>query len=269
MDFSRFLEVIFVEGDETLPNVHRPSTKRPMGPPRPPLTCSVTIEPVPEGGKPVAVIQCPACRHTLKSSEALEVHRRTFHADYSDLSQSIAYPCQECDMTFPRKVLLDEHMICHIRVPLEPSSLDLEQSPQERKSFQCPVCSKRFQTNRLLKQHGKIHDENRVRSHKCPECSSAFFVKYKLARHMKLHKNEVVFKDISKVHQTCGTSGTDWTNVFPCSLCAKTFKSRRLLRAHKAIHAKIRVRSHVCALCSRGFYVKHKLERHLKIHDEK
>lgn len=273
MDFSRFLEVIFVEGDETIPENTCSNVKssRRTGPPRQSWTCSVTIEPVAPSQRG-HVIQCPVCWNTLKSFDALEFHLRTFHGDRSTSLKSMTYSCQECSMRFPLKALLEEHMICHISVPLEPSSLNLEQdlsSKADRKSFKCAICDKGFCSNRLLKQHGKIHDENRVRNHKCSLCSSAFFVKYKLTRHLKIHRNnDGTEKEIKSEFLTNRDMSVNEStnNVLSCSLCGQMFKSGRLLRTHKAIHARNRVRSHICPLCSKGFYVKHKLERHLQIH---
>lgn len=88
---------------------------------------------------------------------------------------------------------------------------DHMQSHGKDRTFQCDICDKKFFTQKIMRKHKIIHDEN-MRRIQCNYCPKKFIRPNQLAKHMLVHSG-------LKPH--------------PCDLCEKKYKFSWDLRKHK------------------------------------
>ena len=135
----------------------------------------------------------------------------------------VTYQCSTCNKTLPTTNSLCLHQYCH-----------------QSKEYKCAKCDKKFVHESRLKQHEPKH-----KMHKIFKCfHGACLKKYKhpqdLARHVESHLNVR--------HE--------------CDFCDKSFKEKRLLKCHLAVHLK--TTSYKCANCEKSFRHSNQLYRHKK-----
>lgn len=144
---------------------------------------------------------------------------------------------------------------------------------QPVRAFRCAICAKSFTTQPLCEAHEFRHTNQRP--HECTLCGKCFKMKCDLRIHMAGHAA---------------------VRKFECDLCTKAFRMRSHLADHRETHnterrlrcdqcpmlfkTSVTLRSHVrqmhtadhqykCALCDRGFYRRHKLDRHMAFHEKR
>jgi len=74
------------------------------------------------------------------------------------------------------------------------SQREEKEEVQLTKEFSCDMCSKIFKLRFHLKQHLKVHKEEKKKTHKCDFCSKAFKLKTDLIRHTRTHTGKRPFK---------------------------------------------------------------------------
>ncbi|XP_068984363.1 uncharacterized protein [Bombus flavifrons] len=117
------------------------------------------------------------------------------------LDGSTLYCCPECNLAFPDKTEIEQHIQAHI---------------QERK-YQCKECGAMLKRKEHLDQHMRGHSDERP--FKCPVCHKAFKRNEHLTRHYVIHSGD---------------------KNFLCSVCQKAFSRKDHLNKHTQTHLGIR-----------------------------
>ncbi|XP_071871656.1 uncharacterized protein isoform X2 [Bombus fervidus] len=117
------------------------------------------------------------------------------------LDGSTLYCCPECNLAFPDKTEIEQHIQAHI---------------QERK-YQCKECGAMLKRKEHLDQHMRGHSDERP--FKCPVCHKAFKRNEHLTRHYVIHSGD---------------------KNFSCSVCQKAFSRKDHLNKHTQTHLGIR-----------------------------
>ena len=244
---------------------------------------------------------CNTCEKSMKTSADLKKHKITHNQSLracpmcsrkvKSISKHIkykhegrAYPCNICKAKLTSNGNLRSHMTKHQNV-----------------EHVCEICQKSF---RYLKEHMKVHTDEKMERYKCEHCSKELSSSGSLRIHEKgVHqnnpsacsycekvlKNDMLLKNhITRVHKTekrqimctfvgCGVLFLFQSNMtthlsthlskkfFKCEVCDKTFKSKTGLMAHKSIHTKDRPCIR-CTLCPFNTTENYLLKRHLLRH---
>ncbi|XP_043674350.1 zinc finger protein 880-like isoform X1 [Vespula pensylvanica] len=117
------------------------------------------------------------------------------------LDGSRVYCCPECNLVFPEKSEIDQHIQAHI---------------QERK-YQCKECGAMLKRKEHLDQHMRGHSDERP--YKCPVCEKAFKRNEHLTRHYVIHSGD---------------------KNFTCTVCQKAFSRKDHLNKHTQTHLGIK-----------------------------
>ncbi|XP_046825314.1 zinc finger protein 860-like isoform X1 [Vespa crabro] len=117
------------------------------------------------------------------------------------LDGSRVYCCPECNLVFPEKSEIDQHIQAHI---------------QERK-YQCKECGAMLKRKEHLDQHMRGHSDERP--YKCPVCEKAFKRNEHLTRHYVIHSGD---------------------KNFSCTVCQKAFSRKDHLNKHTQTHLGIK-----------------------------
>ncbi|XP_055644779.1 zinc finger protein ZFP2-like [Toxorhynchites rutilus septentrionalis] len=140
---------------------------------------------------------------------------------------------QNCSKPFSTEELLIQHG--HEAHKINKRAYELEDSTL--KPVECPVCFKRFPSERLLRRHRKRNSKPLI--HQCTTCGLKFRTKDVLANHELNHFNQ---------------------KPFPCDVCQKNFSSKNSLKVHKRSHSN--EKPFVCTTCGAGFFQKAQLTIH-------
>ncbi|XP_037548949.1 zinc finger protein 260-like [Nematolebias whitei] len=137
------------------------------------------------------------------------------------------------------------------------------------KPFCCDVCGRRFNLNRCLNRHMKIHTGQKP--FLCDLCEKRFTEKSNLKNHMKVHTGQKPFScDLCEKRFTEKGSLKNHMKIhtgqkpFSCDVCGKRFTEKVCLKRHMRIHTGQKPFS--CDLCEQRFIQKGHLNRHMKIH---
>ena len=105
--------------------------------------------------------------------------------------------------------------------------------------FECGQCDLVFTSRKDRAVHRKTHTSFKCRFQ---DCEKTFATNSGMRRHRKLHTAE---------------------QSFLCSVCAKTFKSKRLLDSHMNVHGE---KNYPCDKCRKVFRYERTLEMHKRLH---
>ncbi|XP_053695352.1 gastrula zinc finger protein XlCGF26.1-like [Sabethes cyaneus] len=212
-------------------------------------------------------IYCTVCKRKFKKSTALKRHLK----NVSEITQ--LYECIKCNMRFMNRTGTRLHSQKHTEEKTLPKetlccvqncskSFDSEElliqhghdahrlnkrayelGDTASKPVECPVCFKRFPSEKLLRRHRKRN--SRPLNHQCASCGLKFRTKDVLALHELNHENQ---------------------KPFQCSDCNKYFSSKNSLKVHQRCHSN--ERPFVCIVCDAGFFQKAQLTIHEHIHTD-
>ncbi|XP_021932945.1 zinc finger protein 768-like isoform X2 [Zootermopsis nevadensis] len=189
---------------------------------------------------------CPHCSKQFSSKYGLANHMN-LHLPEGERP----YRCQYCNKGFGAKHAMTKHERTHL-------------PDEERLSYVCDICGKRFGYASTLDGHQR-HVHQNERPFVCHVCAKSFPIKGALAYHLTTHevqdrvrctqcgiwlKNEKILRIHKKCHQG---------ELFTCPHCDKVSNTRNNLRMHMKRHSD--ARPHTCTLCTRGF----KTPRDLKV----
>ncbi|XP_035716266.1 gastrula zinc finger protein XlCGF62.1-like isoform X1 [Folsomia candida] len=162
--------------------------------------------------------------------------------------QENGWGCSTCSKTCTTKCNLKLHMLTH-----DPDA-----------KVKCEICGKISKNPKLLSAHIRMLHTDRDRP-SCDICHRLFSTDAKLRRHVN-----IVHSTTKRPRLPCGFPGCGKTYLnrhsvsyhikadhsenptrFPCTLCGKEFKIRRILEAHISTHTT--EKTHICSTCGRGF----------------
>ncbi|XP_067144739.1 zinc finger protein 271-like [Centruroides vittatus] len=216
--------------------------------------------------------KCDICDKGFKTKSHLKRHGET-HSD------ECKYSCQVCNKSFKTKCSLTNHKIIHNK--------DLNYSCRIcNKSFKsqvhlrahvvihtdeckycCQICNKYFKTKRYLRQHKRTH-KDRSDKYFCDECNTGFKCKSTFDRHCFVqHKNMFVCTYCTKSFKTKNMlKAHSKTHIQKCNICEKKFSSRHSLITHQRIHFDIK--PYLCEVCNKRFISNSELKRHQSSHNK-
>lgn len=222
---------------------------------------------------------CPICPAHFTQMSAMLRHKRR-HTDKK------SHMCATCGKPFWTKEELKRHFSVH----------------EDTRKFTCPICQVQFKHKGSIQKHMRVHAEpNRFI---CSDCGQTFNNKGNLKSHVERKHSEksgrcdICLKNVSNIEvhmwrhngqrplkcEFCASSFYEMkalalhinfkhkkTDKFKCTSegCTKSFPSKPMLLFHVAKFHEQQT-PYPCGKCSRGFYRKNDLARHmLGTHKEK
>ncbi|OXU31167.1 hypothetical protein TSAR_006479 [Trichomalopsis sarcophagae] len=202
------------------------------------------------------IYKCPQCSKRFAFRTKLTFHLKSVH------TTSRPYLCEDCGSDFKNPASLRHHRIrkhqptnnkkectvCHKMIPVY--SMSKHMHTHKAYTIQCPHCDKMFKNTSTLKQHIRIHEDQR--QYKCDMCGVGFNRRDGLRLHMKVH-----LKADSRGLKECS-----------CQLCGEKFPNHSMLVIHRNRTHKDG-RNYTCHICNRSMISTRSLEWHLAhIHNE-
>uniref|UniRef100_A0A8D9EMM9 Zinc finger protein 534 n=1 Tax=Cacopsylla melanoneura TaxID=428564 RepID=A0A8D9EMM9_9HEMI len=141
------------------------------------------------------------------------------------------YCCSECQMAYPDKTLLEQHLAQH----------------KVERRFICNICGAGLKRKEHLDRHQLSHSTDRPFT--CGACPKTFKRNEHLARHYVTHSGEK--------HQI---------RPYACPACPKSFKRNEHLARHFEARHYEGEKNQVCTECGKGFYRRDHLQKHFQGH---
>ncbi|XP_063700791.1 zinc finger protein 62-like [Culicoides brevitarsis] len=141
----------------------------------------------------------------------------------------------------------------------------------KKRVLSCNICSKKFVNQAALKNHLKVHDEQ-----KCEECGETYLSPSDLRNHIRMDHadNNKMYKCNycpkrfrTPSHRTDHENTHNTENKYQCDICQNFFKSERVMKSHQKLHTV--GRSHACPICGKMFNRNYHVKLHMKTHKEK
>ncbi|XP_035291241.1 histone H4 transcription factor [Anguilla anguilla] len=203
-------------------------------------------------GKEESVVRCgwKDCEATFKARFKLREHLRSH-------TQEKVVACPTCGGMFANNTKFFDHI--------------RRQTTIEGQRFQCSHCSKRFATERLLRDHMRNH----VNHYKCPLCDMTCPSPSSLRNHIKFrHSNEKPYSceyceyscknliDLRKHLDTHSSEPTYRCDVFECDYSTRSLHS---IKSHyKKVHEGDFIPRYKCHVCDQCFTRGNNLTSHLR-----
>ncbi|KOC63961.1 Zinc finger protein 497 [Habropoda laboriosa] len=215
------------------------------------------------------IYQCPKCPKKFAFKQKLSFHLKSVHTTLR------AYLCEDCGADFKNPASLRHHRIrkhqpvgnkrecpvCHKLVPFY--SLSKHMHTHKAYTIECPHCDKMFKNSSTLKQHVRIHEDQR--QYRCDTCGVGFNRRDGLRLHMRVHE-----KTDSRGLKECS-----------CQVCGEKFPNHSMLVIHRnRVHKDVRLRHHMmvthnrlegtlpCPHCPKRFVNQLRLKTHMISHSE-
>lgn len=195
-------------------------------------------------------IQCPKCPKKFSMKQKLSFHVKSVHTTLR------AYLCEDCGADFKNPASLRHHRIrkhqlvgnkrecpvCRKVVPFY--GLSKHMHTHKAYSIQCPHCDKMFKNTSTLKQHVRIHEDQR--QYRCDTCGVGFNRRDGLRLHMKVHEK----------------SGSRGLKECSCQICGEKFPNHSTLVIHRnRVHKD--GKQYTCQICNRSMISSRSLEWHM------
>jgi KRAB domain-containing zinc finger protein len=176
---------------------------------------------------------CPICKMKLPSKLTLKQHNNQEHKTVIKESNL----CSKCGKSFKLIKSLENHVSnnCSWKVGL--------------RGNKCSICGETFESRSLNMEHvATMHKD--VKLYDCTECSSRYITE----RGLKTH--------ISRAHENTGGS--------ICPICGKKLNSIYEVRRHTSFMHEGKARPKFkCTLCDKSYGTKRVLEEHMSVHEGK
>ncbi len=194
-------------------------------------------------------ITCNICQTTFSDKRKLYFHYKKMH-----VKERVQYKCTVCSKIYHAKRLFEIHMRSHTG----------------ERPFICSFCPTSFVTKISLKNHTKLHTENR-KNYKCQICDERFNTLAEHKMHEKTHPSNFIF--------SCKTCGKNFTNKnrlnrhehthltvkpYSCDLCTMTFSTYSGMKTHRRTHT--RKRDFKCIECGKILFSEAMFKRHMYRH---
>lgn len=180
--------------------------------------------------------KCESCPKKFKKLSLLTRHQKTH------VTEKKPHECLKCRKRLPSEVALVRHDVLHSDI-VERSKI----VRSENQKFICVICNGQFKTPETLSNHHKTHKTSleNDREIPCKLCQSTFETFTDIVRHSRNHIENAT-------HQ--------------CIICKKLFILNDEAIDHFLRHKG--QKPHKCPECGKSFLKLHKLNVHLKIHDD-
>ncbi|TDG52510.1 hypothetical protein AWZ03_000743 [Drosophila navojoa] len=228
------------------------------------------------------------CKKGFTTSGGLRLHMDHAH---SELSEVHACSVEGCGMTFPRPVLLTNHLkkvhkIITSRAKDHPCTVcekvfrcstalkkHMYKHTGEEKPISCNICNKRFHINSELKDHLLRHAG--VKNHVCPYCGVGKTTRQEWNKHILTHTKEKQFQcdqcDHSSHNKQALANHIKVVHMkiknYACQYCGKTFGKSYACKVHERIHT--RENCSQCNICGKVLLFERSLTKHLKTHEKR
>ncbi|XP_063982465.1 uncharacterized protein LOC135165267 [Diachasmimorpha longicaudata] len=202
------------------------------------------------------IFECPKCDKKFAFKQKLSFHLKSVHTTMR------AYLCEDCGADFKNPASLRHHRIrkhqptgnkrdcpvCHKMVPFY--SLSKHMYTHKAYTMQCPHCDKMFKNTSTLKQHVRIHEDQR--QYRCDTCGVGFNRRDGLRLHLRVHQ-----KTDSRALKECS-----------CQICSEKFPNHSMLVIHRnRVHKD--GKQYTCQICNRSMLSTRSLEWHMShIHNQ-
>ncbi|XP_018568013.1 uncharacterized protein LOC108908457 [Anoplophora glabripennis] len=202
----------------------------------------------------VKPFRCLVCTKSFNRRDHLNQHQKLH-------DKSNAFECDICHRTFSQS----DHLARH-----KASKHGFRDKIMGEKKYECPLCLKRFTTEKYRDIH--VNGHNGHKEYHCKVCEKLFLSKSHLTEHMKFH-NEHSKKFLCS---ECGQRfiRNDYLVIhmrrhrgekpFKCKYCGKGFPRTTDLTVHERYHTG--EKTHLCTVCGRGFGRAYNLTVHMRTH---
>ncbi|XP_067628558.1 zinc finger protein 253-like isoform X3 [Eurosta solidaginis] len=186
---------------------------------------------------------CDVCGKRFKTKSVLKRHKR-------DLCGEKPHKCDICEKRFGQATKLSQHMLTHTG----------------EKPYKCKYCERYFSTKDSLNQHLRVnHFGDDI--HRCESCPLAFRFASELRLHSTTHKDEdpeTSERNMKALMEMEAKLKQYALERYPCDVCGKHFKTKRVLNIHKRDHSG--VKPHKCNFCEMRFSRTTNLRDHMRTH---
>ncbi|GFY76429.1 zinc finger protein 423 [Trichonephila inaurata madagascariensis] len=211
------------------------------------------------------LFECQKCPCVFSSPIDLAKHQQSHTHDMGFKQESRSpHPCPSCGMEFASLEDLRGHMIL-----MHPSSALMDAFPSDRAPLQDLY---KFEDDSLLNEKSsrtlsKTWKEKK--SFECPVCKKKFTRKENRKLHMKSHHHSFNTKTLKKSQNKEQKKTLVTSTAHPCETCEESFPSTDLLRRHlRDSHSK--TFEHTCIVCNHPFeneqnLLEHQIDEHRPI----
>ncbi|KAH9523264.1 hypothetical protein Btru_066229, partial [Bulinus truncatus] len=195
---------------------------------------------------------CSICSKTFTNSKSLKWHELVHN--------QVQCLCDQCNKSFKSIIYLRKHLLIH--------------NVSKSDSYTCPVCSKRFTQEYLLKKHQqRVHVERKPCI--CVLCNKSFKNSDSIRNHLQRH---IILKPKAFTCQACHKSFTEnyllknhqlihaFEKKYRCDICDKSFRTKYSQDLHSTIHSENR--NYQCSLCDKSFQFRNRFQIHMTSHSQ-
>ncbi|XP_040565072.1 uncharacterized protein [Lepeophtheirus salmonis] len=242
---------------------------------------------------------CHICSKFFAQTSQLNDHLINVHNEsITPTKKGCSNVCEICGLKLGSRVAVRRHIKIHQKPDVkEMSDIEDEEEDEddddeeellgdeEKKSFECIFCKKRFSQ----KSHLSVHEQGThqgLRHNMCPYCGKTFSAASNMKKHLLIHNQQSDSNEDGKssteqqfkhVCEYCGrlydnlhylrihvkTHSTE-APLFPCEECHEKFSSISALKIHQKFHKG--ETQFTCTVCRRTCLSKSALETHSLIH---
>ncbi|XP_068622346.1 oocyte zinc finger protein XlCOF6-like [Battus philenor] len=180
-------------------------------------------------------------------------------------------PCGLCGEILKNEEALQKHLGDYNSTKPKRKPRRKRGTPITVADLTCELCKKVYKNPNSLRDHMKIHTNDRKRNYTCDRCGKMFYNKGTLTSHIMSHdqirphicricNKSFLFPNMLRRHVEMHSG----VKPFSCEQCGRCFRLQYQLNAHKIIHTD--AMPYVCVYCNKAFRFKQILKNHERQH---